>query len=130
MTHKGSRINTRHNKESKRISILISSLLNKTASLRFRPLRSHQLFSFVVDAVLFNKLEINMETHDGIKQQVLDATHKRTMEHLQLYASGLITFTELASSIEMLAEEIKILVGSKDGLLCPNTGLRFHKDFR
>lgn len=79
---------------------------------------------------MFNKLEINMETSEGIKQQVLDATHKRTMGHLQLYASGLITFTELASSIEMLAEEIKILVGSKDGLLCPNTGLRFHKDFR
>ena len=71
-----------------------------------------------------------METSEVIKQQVLDATHKRAMEHLQLYASGLITFTELANSIVMLAEEIKILVGSKDGLLCPNTGLRFHKDFR
>jgi hypothetical protein len=69
-------------------------------------------------------------TNDDIKQGVLNATHKRAMEHLQQYASGLITFTELAEGIEMLAEDVKLLVGEKHGLLCPNTGLRFHKNFR
>jgi hypothetical protein len=67
---------------------------------------------------------------DKFKQQVLEAVHTRTMEYLQQYASGLITFTELAEGIVMLDEDVQQMVGSKDGLLCPNTGLRFHKDFR
>jgi len=70
-----------------------------------------------------------MEMPNETKQQMLEATHKMAMEHLQQYASGLITLTELARGIESLAENQK-LIGSKDGLLCPNTGLRFHKDFR
>ena len=67
---------------------------------------------------------------DKFKQQVLDAVHIRTMEYLQQYASHLITFTELAEGIAMLDEDVKQLVGSKEGLLCPNTGLRFYKEFR
>jgi hypothetical protein len=64
-----------------------------------------------------------------IKQQYLDVTHKRAMEQIQQYVSGLITFNELANGFESLAENLKT-IGSHDGLLCPNTGLRFHKDFR
>ena len=67
---------------------------------------------------------------DKFKQQVLDAVHTRTMEYLQQYASHLITFAELSEGIAMLDEDVKQLVGSKEGLLCPNTGLRFYKDFR
>lgn len=67
---------------------------------------------------------------DKFKQQVLDAVHIRTTEYLQQYISGLITFTELAEGIAMLDEDVKRMVGSKEGLLCPNTGLRFYKDFR
>ena len=67
---------------------------------------------------------------DKFKQQVLDAVHIRTMEYLQQYASHLITFTELAEGIAMLDEDVKQMVGSKEGLLCPNTGLRFYKEFR
>jgi hypothetical protein len=63
------------------------------------------------------------------KQQYLDVTHKRAMEQIQQYVSGLITFNELANGFESLAENLKT-IGSCDGLLCPNTGLRFHKDFR
>jgi hypothetical protein len=70
-----------------------------------------------------------MEMPNETKQQFLDATHKMAMEHIQQYVSGLITFSELANGFESLAENVK-LIGSKDGLLCPNTGLRFHKDFR
>jgi len=66
---------------------------------------------------------------DEIKQQYLDATHKRATEQIQQYVSGLITFNELAKRFEFLAENLET-IGSRDGLLCPNTGLRFHKDFR
>ena len=68
--------------------------------------------------------------NDKFKQQVLEAVHTRTMEYIQQYVSHLITFTELAEGIVMLDEDVQQLVGSKDGLLCPNTGLRFHKNFR
>ena len=67
---------------------------------------------------------------DKFKQQVLDAVHIRTTEYLQQYASHLITFTELAEGIAMLDEDVKRMVGSKEGLLCPNTGLRFYREFR
>ena len=63
------------------------------------------------------------------KQAYLDATHKMAMDYIQQYVSGLITFDELAGGFENLSHNVK-LIGSKDGLLCPNTGLRFHKDFR
>ena len=67
---------------------------------------------------------------DKFKQQVLDAVHIRATEYLKQYASHLITFTELAEGIAMLDEDVKQMVGSKEGLLCPNTGLRFYKEFR
>ena len=63
------------------------------------------------------------------KQAYLDATHKMAMDYIQQYVSGLITFDELAGGFENLSHNVK-LIGSKEGLLCPNTGLRFYREFR
>ena len=66
----------------------------------------------------------DQDLSNRIKQQYLDVTHKRATEQIQRYVSGLITFNELANGFEHLSENLKT-IGSCDGLLCPNTGIRF-----
>ena len=66
-------------------------------------------------------MDLNLEQ----KQNLLEALHNRSMEHLQMYASGLITLIELANAIKELDSVFTQRIGTMTGLLCPNTGLRF-----
>ena len=66
-------------------------------------------------------MELNLEQ----KQSLLEALHDRSLEHLQQYASGLITLTEFAKAIKELDSVFEQRIGTMTGLLCPNTGLRF-----
>ena len=59
------------------------------------------------------------------KQNLLDALHNKTMEYLQLYASGLITTTELTLEMKNIDSVYTERIESMSGLTCPNTGLRF-----
>jgi hypothetical protein len=66
-------------------------------------------------------MDLNLEQ----KQNLLEALHNRSIEHLQMYASGLITLTEFAQAIKELESVFTQRIGTMTGLLCPNTGLRF-----
>ena len=66
-------------------------------------------------------MDLNLEQ----KQNLLEALHNRSIEHLQMYASGLLTLTEFANAIKELDSVFTQRIGSMTGLLCPNTGLRF-----
>ena len=66
-------------------------------------------------------MDLNLEQ----KQNLLEALHNRSMEHLQMYASGLITIAELIDGIGSISEVIAFRIEGLSGLLCPNTGLRF-----
>jgi hypothetical protein len=59
------------------------------------------------------------------KQNLLDALHNKALEHLQMYASGLITLTEFALAIKELEKVFTQRICTMEGLVCPNTGLRF-----
>lgn len=66
-------------------------------------------------------MELNLEQ----KQNLLEALHNKSFEHMQMYASGLITLTEFASALKELDSVFSQRIGTMTGLLCPNTGLRF-----
>ena len=66
-------------------------------------------------------MDLNLEQ----KQNLLESLHNRSIEHLQMYASGLITLTEFALAIKELDSVFAQRIGTMTGLLCPNTGLRF-----
>ena len=66
-------------------------------------------------------MDLNLEQ----KQNLLEALHNRSIEHMQMYASGLITLVELANAIKELDSVFTQRIGTMTGLLCPNTGLRF-----
>jgi hypothetical protein len=66
-------------------------------------------------------MDLNLEQ----KQNLLEALHNKTINDLQMYASGLTTLTELAMSIGNSERVFSQRIESMEGLLCPNTGLRF-----
>lgn len=66
-------------------------------------------------------MDLNIEQ----KQNLLEALHNKSFEHLQMYVSGLITLVELARVIKELDSVFTQRIETMDGLLCPNTGLRF-----
>ena len=66
-------------------------------------------------------MDLNLEQ----KQNLLEALHNKSFEHMQMYASGLLTLTEFASALKELDSVFSQRIGTMTGLLCPNTGLRF-----
>jgi hypothetical protein len=66
-------------------------------------------------------MDLNLEQ----KQNLLEALHNRSIEHMQMYASGLITLTEFANALKELDSVFSQRIGTMTGLLCPNTGLHF-----
>ena len=66
-----------------------------------------------------------MQLNQEQKQNLLGALHNKSFEHLQMYASGLITLTELMAQIKELDSVFSQRIGTMDGLVCPNTGLSF-----
>jgi hypothetical protein len=59
------------------------------------------------------------------KQNLLNASHNKALEHLQMYASGLITLTELTMHMAEIKKLIDARIDPLTDLLCPNTGLRY-----